>query len=707
MPKAPFLVCGGGACQPVADAQPVSALRGPSKPFGIEIMNSSRPSSLLAQPAGAWLARSVAAALILGFTVWLSLQLGRDLNWDFFNYHYYGPHQLLEARLGHDYFAGSLQSYLNPTVHIPHYLMIQAGWRAQYIAIVLTSFHALNLLFIWLIANAVLPSVGPRSEALPLLAVLLALAAPLFVTTAGSSFADPTTSVLVLAAVWLLLRKPSHGKGDLRPVTVAGLLLGLASGLKLTNAILSIGIILPVVVSWMWSRGTRALIDSAVLAAACAGGVIAAHGYWSWNLWDQFGNPFFPLFNGVVHAPDFPATTFRDTRFLGAGWEGLLSLPFQMMFPVSWLYAENAPVDLRFAAWLVLMGAVLLVLLARRYRSGGEAAESGFVPLLTLTGVFVVSYVLWGLSSRIGRYALPLWMLLGPLLLAWLYVLFRRLDFTILTGSILLAAQTAALVQTGNPRWSPAYWDGPWLSIRVPQELARQPVRLLTLGMQTYSAIVPALHPESRVANLVGQHVQPSGPRMTPGLSRFMAGKEPEFRVAFKDLKGLAQYDPHLADSTRRDISALLSSYGLRLAPKPCQAIEVPTAYMRSDDNSPPTGPARFDGERLHVCELESMAPSEAAAVQRDRDRIAKAFDAVELACGKSLSPHGTELLRGHKGWMRTYFNSLHSLATDGEVVYVRPFRSMTDVQLGALELWLDAEPDVCPRLPGAIELLR
>jgi hypothetical protein len=671
-------------------------------------MNASTPSLLLAQPAGNWLARCLAAALILGFTVWLSLELGRDLNWDFFNYHYYGPYQLLEGRLGHDYFAGSLQSYLNPTAHIPHYLMIQAGWRAEYIAIVLSSFHALNLLFIWLIATAVLPKAGPRSELLPLLAVLLALTAPLFVTTAGSSFADPTTSVLILAALWLLLVKPSYGNGGLRLVATAGLLLGLASGLKLTNAILSIGIMLPVVACWIWQRdGTRALIDGAVLGTACAVGVIAAHGYWSWQLWEQFGNPFFPLFNGAVHAPDFPATTYRDTRFLGAGWKGLLFLPFQMMLPVSWLYAENAPVDLRFAAWIVVMGAVLLAIVARRYRSGGEAADSGFAPLMTLTGVFVVSYLLWGASSRIGRYALPLWLLLGPLLIVWLHALFRRLDLTILAGSIIVAAQTAALIQAGNPRWSPSHWEGPWLSIRVPEELARQPVRLLTLGMQTYSAIVPALHPDSRVVNLVGQHVQPSGPRMTPGLSRFMSGKEPDFRVAFKDIKGLAQYDPSLAESTRRDISALLSPYGLRLAPKPCLAIEVPAVYMRSDDGSLRTGPARFNGERLHVCELESMSPAEAAAVQRERDRVAKAFDAVERACGKALSPHGTELLRGHKGWMRTYFNSLHSLATDGEVVYVRPFRSMADVHLGLMEQWLDTEPDHCPRLPGAIETLR
>lgn len=672
-------------------------------PLNSRIMNASTSPLWVTQLTGPKFVRGLAAVLILCFTVWLSLQLGRDLNWDFFNYHYYGPHQLLEGRIGHDYFAGSLQSYLNPTAHIPHYLMIQAGWRAEYVAIALSSIHALNLLFIWLIAKAVLPKAGPRSEALPLLAVLLALAAPLFVTTLGSSFADPTTSVLMLAALWLLLLEPTNEQGDLRLVIAAGLLLGLASGLKLTNAILSIGIMLPVAICWSLHRGPRVLIDSIALAAACAVGTAVAHGYWSWQLWQQFGNPVFPLFNGIFQAPDFPIATYRDTRFLGSGWKGLLYLPFQMMLPTSWLYAENAPVDLRFAAWIVLMGTVLLVLAARRYRHNGAAAGSGLGPLLTLTGVFVVSYLLWGVSSRIGRYALPVWMLLGPLLVAWLCVLIRRLDFTVLLGSVVLAIQAAALVHAGNPRWSPAQWDGPWLSTRVPEDLVRQPVRLLTVGMQTYSAITPALHPESRVVNLVGQYVQPSGTRMMPGLARFLSDEGPEFRVAFKDPKGLANYAPQLAESTQRDVSALLSPYGLRLAAEPCQPVEIPAVYMRSDDAPPPTGPARFNGERLHVCKLEPISSAELAAVQRERDRMARAFDAIELACGKVLSPHATELLRGHKGWMRTYFNSLHSLATDGEVVYVRPFRSMIDTDLGSLEKWLDAKPDVCPKLPAAI----
>jgi hypothetical protein len=670
-------------------------------------INHAAPRDLPPQAIGVFSVFALATVLLI------SHLLGRDLNWDFINYHFYGPHLMLEGRLAQDYFAGSFQSYLNPLSHVPQYLMIQAGWSAMAVSATLAAFHSLNLLFIGLIARQLLPQ-GAPIHTLLILAIVLALQAPLFITTVGSSFADPTTSVLVLAALFLLVRSFSRPTTpDYAVVVTAGLLLGLASGLKFTNGVLAVGIMIPTGLYWIVNavRSGQPLGDAmariAAVTAAGSLGFVIAHGYWSWQLWTTFGNPFFPLFNSVFQSPDFPATTYRDTRFLGPGSMGLLLLPFQMIAPTSWLYAENAPVDLRFAAFVVLVLIGLVVFMLHRRAVGPRWATESSIemrPLLMLTAIFTSTYLLWGTTTRIGRYALPLWMLLGPLLVAWFAWLLRSRQHLVVLGcAVLISAQSYALIEAGNPRWSPTKWESAWFEARVPDEMRQQPHTVLTLGNLSFAAIVPFLHPDSRVVNLIGQHIQGAGPRQSARLTELLAVPDASLRVVFKDHAMQLPYQPELTKSRREDVSALLSMYGLSLASGACEPIRMPARYFVPDGVDAAAKARQVGEERLHACPVQRTEAAEHARVLAERDRIAIAFDNVERACGAALNPHGTELLRGRQGWMRSYFNSLHSLNTDGSAVWVRPFRSTVDVHMGSLRGWQEGGYQTCPPLPAAI----
>lgn len=670
----------------------------------------SDPTTLSAtrdlQASVRWTLLAFATAVLLTVVV-VSHLLGRDPNWDFLNYHFYGPHLMLEHRWAQDYFAGSFQGYLNPLPYVPQYLMIRHGWSGPLVSAVLAMAQAANLLFVWLIARDVLPSqlAAARGEALAMLAVVLALLAPLFITTAGSSFVDGTTSVPVLAATWLLLRlctDPAAGERRAR-AALCGLLLGLAAGLKPTNGVLALGVMLPCMASWLRLGAGTALRRSMLLVAASALGFVLAHGYWSWQLWQHFGNPFFPLFNGVFQSPDFPVTNYRDTRFLGPGWAGLATLPLQMLLPVSWLYAENAPVDFRPAVLVLLLLASLAVLLRNSFAGQPRAHGPATPALLLVTAMVLASYLLWGVTSRIGRYALPVWLLVGPLVVAWSLVLVRRFRLVVTLLAAVVVAQLYGLWVAGNPRWSPTEWEPAWFEAKVPAELAGRPFTLLTLNNLSFSAIVPFLHPESRVVNMVGQHLQPAGPRMTPRMRALLGTPTADLRVAFKDQTGLLDYEGRLAPRTQEDVSAILSVYGLRLADRDCQPIEIPYRLMIPVAEGGAALPPRPPVDRLHVCAVERLDAASLAAVLAERDRIAKVFDVIEAACAGQLSPHGTELLRGRNGWMRSYFNSLHTLNTDGHVVYVRPFRSISDLSLGTLERWTRQPAPACPKLPSAI----
>lgn len=647
-----------------------------------------------------------------------SLVLGRDLNWDFLNYHFYGASLLVEGRLEQDYFAASLQSYLNPVAYVPQYLMIQAGWHSAWIGVVLAAVHALNLVFAALIARCVLPSPSDRTVTVVMLAVVLAFLAPLFLTTTGTSFSDPTTSVAVLAALWLLL-DGAPGRPTARACALAGLLLGAATGLKLTNAVLAVGLTLPFAISWLyldWRNGARA---TAGLFLAGVAGLALAHGHWSFELWRTFGNPFFPLFNGVFASPDFPAITFRDERFVASGPGALLALPFEMLRPVSWLYAENVAVDARFA---VLASLVVLVgtraLFARLWFSPRpparlERTDPGPARhrLLLLSVAFLAAYFLWGLSSKIGRYALPLWLLLGPLVMAWAALLLCRQHHLLFFGCLLVVVQAGVLWMAGNPRWSPSHWAPSWLEVSVPPSLSQRPSSLMTMGTQSYSFVVPFLHPETRVVNLVGQYMQPAGDRMTSRL-KLLLRKEPLY-VAFRDRELKSPYSPYLAAATRADVDAVLSVYGLKLSSRQCEPlvmsmpIDTEVNVFRPGDRDSRDANGAPDFERLHVCSVDQLAADRFAAAVSAKRSIDLAFDRVEASCGRKLSPHGTETLRGRDGWLRNYFNSQRSLSTDGEVVFVRPFRGMVDTAIGPLEHWQSEATPMCPSLPNPITQLR
>ena len=53
----------------------------------------------------------------------LSLFLGKDINWDLKNYHYYNAYGFIEHRLDVDIAPAQLQTFINPIGDLPFYWM--------------------------------------------------------------------------------------------------------------------------------------------------------------------------------------------------------------------------------------------------------------------------------------------------------------------------------------------------------------------------------------------------------------------------------------------------------------------------------------------------------------------------------------------------------------------------------------------------------
>src|ERR1700677_4412823 len=168
---------------------------------------------------------------------------GKEMLWDTLDYHLYAGFSAIHDRFDVDYFAAAPQSYLNPYAYVPFYLLATSGLTALAAAAILAVLQSAILWLSYELAVAVAPPDhrGVRI-AIGAAAALLALANPVLIQQLGSSFADITTGELALAG-WLVMIGTIGAPSSWR-VAGAGLLLGAASALKLTNSIdaLPIGI---------------------------------------------------------------------------------------------------------------------------------------------------------------------------------------------------------------------------------------------------------------------------------------------------------------------------------------------------------------------------------------------------------------------------------------------------------------------------------
>lgn len=367
-------------------------------------------------------------ALLFGFT----------LEWDLLNYHLYNPHALVSGRIAIDVAPAQLQSYLNPALHLPVYLLFQLGGNTATVFVIGALQGGQLLLLIRILEE--LTGQRLRRPGLLLAVAVLGLAGPVFLNQLGASQGDTLLSALVLAGLLTVLRalRPEDASTVFRSGVTGGLLLGMAFGLKLTFAMYAVALGLACLLCFggagRW-RVTSGLIAGGVL------GMLLTAGAWFAYLWQTWGNPLFPYFNDLFASPWIEGDSYQDLRFMPR------TVGEWLFYPVYWLADpqrvwEYAFRDVRVPLAIGLAFAAPLFAW-RRMRDRA--------PALGLAWLFVVfSYLLWlGLFS-IYRY-LSVIEMLAPLLIfatGFLYLRSRRGVTALL---VVLAATQLFVMHHRNP----------------------------------------------------------------------------------------------------------------------------------------------------------------------------------------------------------------------------------------------------------------
>jgi len=389
----------------------------------------------------------------------LSLSRGQDLNFDQRHYHFYSGWSLLAGRLDLDVAPAAVGTYLNPVMHVPTYLGI-AYLPPRLFGAVLGAVHGVNLFLVYLIALRMLPGMR-RRRMVAALAAVMAGVGPAAIALVGTTFGDNLASIPMLASVLVLacaVEEAEQRRAGAGPrlrlglVAVSAALAGSAAGLKLTFAFFYVPLLLVALGIAVWARSWRVGI---VFGTASAFGFLLVAGYWGYQMWTHFSNPFFPFANDLFHSPYHVSFASRDVRWASHGWTDPFVETLNMATGRTEGLQEIGFADPRylFSLWLA---AVMLAGWALGFRRP-------VMPLAARAVVvyWVATYVVWLGAVHYYRYFAVGEYLAPAALLALLGCLMRR---GLLAVWLAVVLAVAGAVETGS--WGRIPWGRNWYRVR-------------------------------------------------------------------------------------------------------------------------------------------------------------------------------------------------------------------------------------------------
>lgn len=345
-----------------------------------------------------------------------SLKLGQDYNWDLRNYHLYNAFAFLNGKIELDLAPAQMQTYFNPTIDLLYYGLVKS-LPGQLVSFVMGALHGLNFILVLTIARSLLPA--EKGIGMPLFLALAGMLGNSFISQVGNTTGDNLTALAVLGALALLLRcwPRLHAGGGAKGLLLAGALMGVGVGLKLTVAIFALAMCASLLALPL--RAVLRLRAAVMFGAGVAAGMALAGGHWYWKMWSLFGNPVYPQFNKFFHSPLAAPITVADTRFLPHGLIEYLLWP--VIFTLKPIRVSE--IEVADPVWLLLyVGSAALVVKFFMMRNAAPAAipevraPNGRMRLAV--SFFVLSFVFWMFLFSIYRYLVPI-ELLAPLML-WL-----------------------------------------------------------------------------------------------------------------------------------------------------------------------------------------------------------------------------------------------------------------------------------------------
>lgn len=441
------------------------------------------------------LAAAAAGLIVAGL---VSVILGQDRNWDLMNYHYYSAYAYLNERQAVDLAPVGLQSYFPPMLDVPYYWLSMRVPPAV-LSFLMGAWQGLSFILLAGIAWTALPHDERRSYRAPLLGLAGMLSA-VFLSEFGNGMGDNSTAPFVLGAVLLMLWPRERPGGSNLRLLACGTCVGLAVGLKLTNAFYAIALAATLMVGEGSCRQRMSRLVLVTLSALIAFALLT--GQWFHHMWVTFGNPVLPQFNALFDSPLAGDTMVADTRWLPKTMVEWLTWPLQMTANPT----RVGEVGLRQISWFVLYATVVLCTIkAFRARNLSTFTAPAVAERQVLTFVGM-SFVLWMAMFSIHRYLAAAEML-APIAV---WVLIHRICAPARASRLATwaVASCVLVAVTGWSDWGRAGLARTGFQAESP-ETTPLPATVLMTGIKPQGWIIPLLPAQYRFVGVSGF---PEGP---------------------------------------------------------------------------------------------------------------------------------------------------------------------------------------------------
>jgi hypothetical protein len=449
-----------------------------------------------------------------------SLLLGQDANWDLQNYHYYNPWAWWHGRIfTKDLAAAQIQTFLNPVLDLPFYWMVTADWAPRVIAFVMAIPAGIAAFFLYKLLLLMFRDL-PRQGRMVAVASSLAIGvtSAMAIGELGSTMNEWPVAALLMLAVWLLARELKRAEVSPLPMgtlLLAGTIVGLASGAKLTAATFAVGLCAALLARgpYTWLAFRARFADALWFGLGVIVGTTITLGPWAYALWIHFDNPIFPFGNQWIRSPWWEpraiTATFSSANFGPRSLAEGLVFPFELLSPPPLFVGWELYRDARFPVTWALALIATFVWLARRLRRTATqyvASESDAAWRVVVLFV-IISFVLWTKQHSIYRYLVPLDLLTGALIVGLLWKLCPPRFF--IATATLVAVTLIATTRFAN--WGRIDFDDRWFkAVQIPP-VETNAVVLITSG-DAVSYIIPMLPASARYLGAMNSIVNPSHP---------------------------------------------------------------------------------------------------------------------------------------------------------------------------------------------------
>jgi len=350
--------------------------------------------------------------------------------------------------------------------------------------------------------------------------------------------------------------------------------------------------------------------------------------------------------------------------------------PLAMAAPNAGIYIEIMAPDLRFI--LAICAALIVVLRVSGWRATRRTA------LVPLTIFSAVAFVFWIMTSGNGRYFLPGLILIGPLLVGWLYAANLSKSMKLTLSGLMLAFQGWAVWQTAPwDAWSQTAWVAPTgFQVEVDENAKTEPATYVTLTSPTYSIIAPQFSQQARWINLDAlqgrrqladkekiHNLLSNSPRI-----RFVTPAESPQAQSVSDAVLISAFNrqlhPEGLNIARASDCRIVSSASMR--PR------VPTRLIREHDVVE-LGPVGF-----WICSLEYDAAS-AFSPAKMPEILASLVGQIEQACPRFFPPGRGQSMVLQDMTIVNYPGSDMKLyaRNNGEISYLY-YRALNSVQIAS-----------------------